>query len=158
MYNVCVYIYIYIYIYIYSRRETRGGGSTANLRSKILDFGGFDSRILILRGGILMSIGNPLQISSQGILVGIILVRRLGVGVNQGGCCRSMAKGAARSVVVGRVFFSAPCTDRRWLPDRVRPTGFSPQCHKSHTYFATFCLSAHILPQMPYILPYSAYI
>ena len=32
---------------------------TANLRTKILDFGGLDSsRILSLRGGILMSIGN----------------------------------------------------------------------------------------------------
>ena len=32
---------------------------TANLRTEILDFGGFDSSIiLIMRGGILMSIGN----------------------------------------------------------------------------------------------------
>ena len=52
---------------------------TANLRTKILDFGGFDSsRILIIWGGILMSIGNSLEFLSQGILVGIILVGRLG--------------------------------------------------------------------------------
>ena len=55
--------------------------ATANLRTEILDFRGFDSsRILILSGGILMSIGISLGISSQGILVGIILVGRLGVG------------------------------------------------------------------------------
>ena len=56
-------------------------GLTANLRTKILDFRGFDdsSRILILRGGILMSTGNLPDILSQRILVGIILVERLGV-------------------------------------------------------------------------------
>ena len=55
-------------------------GYTANLRAKILDFRGFDSsRILILRGGILMSIGNVPESLSQRILVGIILVGRLGV-------------------------------------------------------------------------------
>ena len=37
------------------------------------------SRILILRGGILMSIGNFPEILSQAILAGIILVWRLGV-------------------------------------------------------------------------------
>ena len=53
---------------------------TANLRAKILDFRGFDSsRILVLRGGILMSIGNFPVILSQVILVGMILVGRLGV-------------------------------------------------------------------------------
>ena len=41
--------------------------STANLRTKILDFRGFDSgRILILRGGILMSIGDFPESLSQG--------------------------------------------------------------------------------------------
>ena len=54
--------------------------STANLRSKILDFRGFDSsRILILRGGVLRSIGNCPESLGQGILVGVILVGRLGV-------------------------------------------------------------------------------
>ena len=50
----------------------------ANLRTKILDFRGFDpSIILMLRCGILMSTGNFLEISSQQILVDIILVGRL---------------------------------------------------------------------------------
>ena len=54
--------------------------STANLRTKILDFRGFDSsRILIVRGGILMCVGNCPEVLSQRILVGIILVGRLGV-------------------------------------------------------------------------------
>ena len=36
-----------------------GAGTSASLRAKILDFRGFDSsRILNLRGGILMSIGS----------------------------------------------------------------------------------------------------
>ena len=55
-------------------------GSTANLRTKILDFRRFDSsRILILRGGILRPIGNFLESLSQAIIVGVILVGRLGV-------------------------------------------------------------------------------
>ena len=57
---------------------------TANLRTKILDFRGFDSSIiLILRGGILMSMGNSPEIMSQQILVGIILVGRLAVSQDQ---------------------------------------------------------------------------
>ena len=53
---------------------------TANLCTKIPGFRGFDSsRILILRGGILMSIGNFSESLSQQIFVGIILVGRLGV-------------------------------------------------------------------------------
>ena len=40
------------------KSESQGSESTANLRTKILDFRGFDSNIiLVLRGGILMSIG-----------------------------------------------------------------------------------------------------
>ena len=53
--------------------------STANIRTRILDFRGFDSsRILMLRGGILMSIGSSPEMLSQRILVGTILVGRLG--------------------------------------------------------------------------------
>ena len=53
---------------------------TANLRAKILDFRGFDSsRIVILRGGILMSIGNFPESLSQAILAGRFSVGRLGV-------------------------------------------------------------------------------
>ena len=47
--------------------------SPANLHTKILDFEGFDSNIILrLKGGILMSIGISPESSSQGILVGII--------------------------------------------------------------------------------------
>ena len=46
---------------------------TANLHTQIMDFRGFDSIIiLILRGGILMFIGDFQEILSQRILVGII--------------------------------------------------------------------------------------
>ena len=51
-----------------------------NLRTKILDFRGcYSSRILILRGGNLMSTGDFPESLSQGILVGVILLGRLGV-------------------------------------------------------------------------------
>ena len=53
---------------------------TANLRTKILDFGGFDSSIIfIIRGGIMVSVGKVSAIWSREILVGLILVWRLGV-------------------------------------------------------------------------------
>ena len=52
----------------------------ANLRTKPLDFRGFDSStILILRGGILRSIGNFPESFSQAILAGRLLVGGLGV-------------------------------------------------------------------------------
>ena len=54
---------------------------TADLRTKILDSRGFDSSmILLVRGGILRSIGNFPDSLSQAILVAISLVGRLGVG------------------------------------------------------------------------------
>ena len=58
------------------RTSPRGLLGTANLRTKILDFRGFDSsRSLILRGGILVSIGDfVLENLSRRILAGIILV------------------------------------------------------------------------------------
>ena len=53
--------------------------TSANLHTKILDFRGFDSSIISsLRGGILMSVGDFLEVLSQGILAGVILVGRLG--------------------------------------------------------------------------------
>ena len=53
---------------------------TANLRTKILDFTGFDSSIIfILRGGIPRPIGNLPESLGQAILVGVMLVGRLGV-------------------------------------------------------------------------------
>ena len=54
---------------------------TANLRTTILDFRRFDSSSIVSsRGDIFMSIGNFPESLSQAILVGIILVGRLGVG------------------------------------------------------------------------------
>ena len=56
--------------------------STASLHTEILDFRGFaSSRILIFRGGILMSIGNlPANVESTNLSnAGMILVGRLGV-------------------------------------------------------------------------------
>ena len=74
IYNIHVYIYIYIYIYTCS---------TANLRTKILYFRGLDSSvILILKGGIFMSIGNSPERLSKQIYVGIVFVGRLGVSVD----------------------------------------------------------------------------
>ena len=52
----------------------------ANLRTNIMDFRGVDSSIiLILRGGIPRPIGNFPEHLSQAILVGIMLVGRLGM-------------------------------------------------------------------------------
>ena len=65
---MCVYIYIYIY-----RERERDVSDTANLRTKILNFGGFNSSIILIsRGGIPMSIGIFPETLSQRILVGII--------------------------------------------------------------------------------------
>ena len=62
-----------------SSTKTSSAG-TANLRTNIMDVRGFDSSIiLILRGGILMSIENSPGSLSHAILVGIMLVGRLGV-------------------------------------------------------------------------------
>ena len=77
-----MYIYIYIYYceWLCWQCSPSEPQSTANLRTKIMDFIGFDSsKILIWRGGILRSIGNFPESSSQTILVGIIFVGRLGV-------------------------------------------------------------------------------
>ena len=53
---------------------------TPNLPTNIMDFRGFDSSvILILRGGIPRPIGDVPESLSQAILVGIMLVGRLGV-------------------------------------------------------------------------------
>ena len=71
------------------------GDCTANLRTKILDFRGFDSRmILILRGWILTSTGKSPECLSQAISAGRILVGRLGVWrlfVGGTGSSRSLA-------------------------------------------------------------------
>ena len=65
-----------------SARSSKGAQekSKANLHTNILEFRGFDSSIiLMLRGQIPRPIGNLLESLSQAILVGIILVGRLGV-------------------------------------------------------------------------------
>ena len=52
----------------------------ANPRANIVDFGGFDSGIiLILRGGIPRHIGDFLEVLTQAMLVGVMLVGRLGI-------------------------------------------------------------------------------
>ena len=62
---------------------------TADLWTKILDFSGFDSsRVLSVRGGILLPIGDFPESLSQAILVGIILVGRLGVAGSYDNACR----------------------------------------------------------------------
>ena len=81
-----MYIYIYVYMYrereIEREREIRCMFTATNLRTKILEFRGLDSsRILMLRGEILGSIGNFPGNLSQQILVGILLVGRLGAAL-----------------------------------------------------------------------------
>ena len=105
---VYVYIYIYIYthvyvcIYIYTQLSlvsvvivacaTPYGQSPYY---KIMDFRGFAlNLILILRGGTLMPIGIFPEIMSQGILVGIMLVWRLGVA------CRIVRLGSGSTASV----------------------------------------------------------
>ena len=57
-----------------------GCRSTPNLSTNIVDFRGLDSStILILRDGILMSMGDCPESLSQAMLVGVMLVGRLGV-------------------------------------------------------------------------------
>ena len=75
-----MYIHICIGIYTYlGASETHYYGS-ANLRTNIMEFRGFDSSvILILRGLIPRPIGDFPEDLSQAMLVGIMLVRRLGV-------------------------------------------------------------------------------
>ena len=60
---------------------------TANLPTNIImDFRGFDSSIsLILRGGILVSIGNFPESSSPAMLVGLMLVGGLGASHHRAG-------------------------------------------------------------------------
>ena len=75
---------MYIYIYIYIERErcicVQDVSDTANLPTNIVDFRGFDSSIIsILRDGILRPLGNFPGSLSQAILVGIMLVGRLGI-------------------------------------------------------------------------------
>ena len=70
-------------------RSTSPLSDTPNLPTNIVDFRGFDSSIiLILRGGILMSMEDFPESSSQAIVVGIMLVGRS--GVHRRGYARSL--------------------------------------------------------------------
>ena len=62
------------------QKNIRTEQDTANLRTKFLEFRGFDSsRILNVRGGLFMSMDNFRKKLSQEVLVGIILVGQVGV-------------------------------------------------------------------------------
>ena len=55
-------------------------GRTPNLPTNIVDFRGFDSSIILIqRGGIPRPIWDFLESSTQAMLVGVMLVGRLGV-------------------------------------------------------------------------------
>ena len=63
-------------------RKTRRRPIKANIPTSLVDFRGFDSSIILnFRGGIIMSIGNFPESLNQAMLVGIMLVGRLGVVV-----------------------------------------------------------------------------
>ena len=89
-----MYIYIYIYIYICARSErarlarrfaarappVRSSRPTSNLPTNIVDFRGFDSSIILIsRGGISRPVGNFPESLSRAMLVGTMLLGRLGV-------------------------------------------------------------------------------
>ena len=76
---VCMYVYIYIYIYTHYKSPPLQL-SRANLRTNIMEFRGFDSNIILsLRGGIPRPTWNFPESLTQAILVGEMLVGRLGV-------------------------------------------------------------------------------
>ena len=89
---------------------------TANLHTKILDFGGFDSsRILILKGAIRMSKEHSPEILSQAILVGIFLVGRLGVK----GVSRTFDASDCRLELPGREVGRMPYLPTTMIPTKI---------------------------------------
>ena len=71
---------------------------TANFPTNIMEFRGFDSSIiLILRGGILMSIGDFPESLSQAMLAGVTLVGGLGVTTP---AVRHLPEGAKNKFVI----------------------------------------------------------
>ena len=71
---------------VWRKAARLSGRVTANLPTNIVDFGGFDSSIiLILRGGIPRPIVNFPEGLSQAMLVGVMLVGGLGVQKNMVG-------------------------------------------------------------------------
>ena len=83
---------------------------TANLRTNMMDFRGFDSCVIsMLRGGILMSTGDFPEDSSQEMLVGVMLVGGLGVPrAPEGG--RISRKKHGRQRLSERCYDSTQCT------------------------------------------------
>ena len=82
----------------------------------ILDCRGFDSSIiLIIRGGILMSIGNFPEIQSQRILRGTILVGRLGGAWKTGVRCLPRGLFHARGMLPFQQPTFQPFTNIQWL-------------------------------------------
>ena len=91
--SLSLYIHIYIHIHTYPVRSSRlrrrppcqirrgvTRCTTPNLPTNIVDFGGFDSSIiLILRGGILRPIRDVPESLTQAIIVGMMSVGGLGV-------------------------------------------------------------------------------
>ena len=67
---------------------------THNLHTNIVDFGGFDSSIMFcLMGGIPRPIGDFPESLSQAMLVGIMLVGRLGVLISRRSSPEGLAAG-----------------------------------------------------------------
>ena len=106
--------------------------TTANLRIKILDFRGLDSNIILnLRVGILMSIGDIPNNLNQTILVGIMLVGRLGVS----GACH-----------YGQPPYKDPGFQRVGFKHNLKFKGWSPQAHREFSgKFESSNLSREIL-------------
>ena len=68
--HICIYVYMY----------SSGDRYTPNLPTNIVGFRGLDSSIMLFaRGGILMSIGDIPESLTRAMLVGTMLVGRLGV-------------------------------------------------------------------------------
>ena len=79
-----------------------------SLITKILECRGFDSsRILISRRGIFMSLGNFPEVLSQRILVGIILVARLGVtrSISRSAPLRGRPKESANTILYYTILY-----------------------------------------------------
>ena len=130
------------------RSGRRCARCTASLRTKIMDFRGFDSSgILISRGGIvLMSTGNFPESLSQRILAGTILVGGLG-SLDCAAGTRSKRKGDdSGNRVPGRRSAWQLDSQAHRLPDGV---GID-EVFTEGQHFPTCChglfLSAHVLP------------
>ena len=101
--------------------------STANPPTNIVDFGGFDSSIILIsRGGIPRPIGDFPQCLSQAMLVGIMSVGRLGVQL------------AAR-------WQRGPEHHGRLVADRIRAELEVLLCHNSNYVYIYIYIYIHIV-------------